>query len=96
VSDSNTATIRTTVNAVVIFAVAYVASKVSGSELDTSDPVIIVVGGGVFGILYRLSTVISEKVPYAGYVLFGVNRSPAYTEPPPALPALADDPPPAA
>lgn len=95
-SDSNTATIRTTVNAVVIFAVAYVASKVTGREFATNDPWIILIGGVIFGVLYRLSTVISEKVPYAGYVLFGVNRSPAYTDPPPALPALADEPPPAA
>lgn len=95
-SNHNTATIRTTVNAIVIFAVAWGASKITGRELDTSNPVIIVVGGVVFGILYRLSTVISEKIPYAGYVLFGVNRSPAYTDPPPAVPALADDPPPAA
>lgn len=91
-SDSNTATIRTTVNATAILAVAYVVSKVSGNSVDTSDPQTIAIGGAVFGIFYRASTIISEKVPYAGYVLFGVNRSPEYTTPPPAVPALANEP----
>lgn len=91
-SDSNTATIRTTVNMIVILAIAYVASKITGRQIDTSDPTIILIGGVVVGIFYRLSTVISEKVPYAGYVLFGVNRSPEYTTPPPAVPALANEP----
>lgn len=90
-SDSNTATIRTTVSALVIFFVAWVISKVTGKAVDTNDPSIILWGTVVFGVLYRLFLVISENVPYAGYILFGINRKPEYTTPPPAVPALADE-----
>jgi hypothetical protein len=92
-SDPNTATIRTTVNTAVILALAYFGSRIFDQEIDINNPSIILVGSVIVGIFYRLSTVISEKVPYAGYVLFGVNRSPGYTNPPPEAPVLAEPPP---
>lgn len=91
-SDSNTATIRTTVNTAVILAIAYIASRVSGQEIDINNPSIILIGSVAVGIFYRLSTIISENVPWVGHVLFGINRSPGYTTSPPAAPPLAEQP----
>jgi hypothetical protein len=96
VSDHNTATIRTFVNNIVAMVVVLVASHLLDREVSINEGWVLLVVPAVVTIVHRFSLVISEKVPWVGYVLFGVNRSPAYTEPPPALPALADDPPPAA
>lgn len=95
-SNHNTATIRTGVNTVVAMVVVLIASKVVGRDVSIDDPWVLLVVPIVVTVVHRLSVVISENVPWIGYVLFGVNRSPAYTDPPPAVPALADDPPPAA
>lgn len=91
-SDSNTATIRTTVNTAVILALAWLGSRVFDQEIDINNPSLILVGSIIVGIFYRLSTIVSENVPWAGYVLFGINRSPGYTSSPPAAPALAEEP----
>ena len=95
-SDHNTATIRTLVNTAVAMLVTLIASRLLDREVSLDEGWVLLVVPIVVGVVHRLSTVISENVPWVGYVLFGINRSPAYTEPPPALPALADDPPPAA
>ena len=92
-SDGNTAAIRTAWSAAVIFALAYVVSKLTGHEVDTSDPTIIIWAGAIMGVLHRLFSVLAENVPWIGYVLFGINRSPGYTNPPPAVPVVAAPPP---
>lgn len=90
-NDHNTATVRTTWSLALTSLLAYLAHVVFGVEIETSDPLIILIVPAVAGIVHRLSLVLSEKVPYFGYVLFGINRSPEYTTPPPAVPALADE-----
>lgn len=95
-SNHNTATIRTLVNTAVAMVVVLIASRVLGREVSINEGWVLLVVPVVVGVVHRLSMVVSEHVPWIGYVLFGVNRSPAYTDPPPAVPALADDPPPAA
>jgi hypothetical protein len=89
-NDTTTATVRTTWSLGVAVLLAWLAGRVLGVEVSTDDPWIILIAPAVYAVFYRLSVVISEHVPYVGYVLFGVNRSPSYTEPPPAVPALAD------
>jgi hypothetical protein len=90
-TDHNTATVRTTWFITFASALAWLIHVVFDIEVATNDPTFIVIIGAFYGILYRLSVVLSEKVPYFGYVLFGVNRSPEYSEPPPDVPALADE-----
>jgi len=92
-NDANTATIRTTWLAVLVFLIAWAVSKLTGNEVSTNDPQIILWGGAAFVFFQRAFTLISKHVPWAGYLLFGVNRLPGYTNPPPALPALAEPPP---
>lgn len=90
-NDPNTATVRTTWNVVVLMVLTWIVTSITDKEVATDDPRIIIAAGVIVGIFYRLSVVLSETVPYVGYVLFGVNRSPAYTTPPPDVPALADE-----
>jgi len=90
-TDHNTATVRTTWSIGVVSALVWLAHVIFDVELSTSDPLIILIAPVVVGFFHRLSVVLSENVPYFGYLLFGVNRSPEYTEPPPDVPALAGD-----
>lgn len=90
-TDTRTATVRTSWHTTLIAALAYLASRLFGWEISTDDPLLLLVVPVVVGIFYRASVALSEAVPWIGYVLFGVNRSPEYSEPPPEVPRLADE-----
>ncbi len=85
-SDKNTATVRSGWQVGVFAALASILYKLTGWEISLEDllpysPVIAVVGAA----FYRLSLVISEKLPWIGYVLFGNRKTPSgYTPPPDA------------
>ena len=92
-NDKNTATIRTTVNSAWVSAVAVLLTNLFGWEIDLNDPVVILVLPAVGVVVYRISVVLSEKIPWIGYILYGVNRSPGYAGPPPDVPVVAEPPP---
>lgn len=88
-NDTRTATVRTSWFATFTAVVAFVAARL-GLNIDTNDPLFLLAVPVVVGVLYRAALALSEAVPWIGYVFFGVNRSPEYTNPPPAFPAVAD------
>lgn len=88
-SDNNTATIRTTWNGIIVSVLIVLAAKYFNWTITVDDllpfmPAI----AAVIAVVYRLSLVISEKWPKAGYVLFGKARKLTYDAilPPPAPP----------
>lgn len=83
-SDKNTATVRSGWQVGVLSAVVALVYKLTGWEVTIDQllpyaPAIAVVAG----VFYRLSRVLSEKLPWIGYVLFGNKKTPTnYVEPP--------------
>lgn len=77
-TSANIAGIRTGWNAVVVAAVVWVVQRVAGVELDTSDPVIVVVVPAVVAVGYRLSRLVSDRWPAFGWVAFGIGKAPSY------------------
>ena len=83
-NDNNTATLRTTWNGALVTAFIIALANVIGWEIEVADlapflPVLI----GIIAIFYRLSLIISETWPKAGFVLFGKKAAPAYGPPKP-------------
>lgn len=89
-TDTRIATVRTSWFATFAALVAFAAARL-GFEIDTNDPLFMLAAPVVVGIGYRAALALSEAVPWVGYVFFGVNRSPGYTDPPPAFPAVAEE-----
>jgi len=78
-NDTTIATVRTGWNTTIFAAFAALVYKLFGWEVKVEDllpylPVILPVAAA----FYRLSRLISEKLPWIGYVLFGVNRPPSF------------------
>jgi len=89
-NDTNTATVRTTVNGTILTAVIIAVAAMFGWTIEVADlaPYLPVLAGAI-AIFYRLSLVVSKKWPNAGYVLFGKSTAPAYSPlPPPAAPEV--------
>jgi hypothetical protein len=83
-SDNNTATIRTTWNGIIVSVIIVLAAKYFNWTITVDDllpymPAI----GAVIAVVYRLSLVVSEKWPKAGWVLFGKKAAPTYAPPAP-------------
>ena len=88
-NDTNTATVRTTVNGTILTAVIIGAAALFGWTIDVADlaPYLPVLAGAI-AVFYRLSLYVSERWPKLAFVLFGKTTSPVYTPlPPPAPPA---------
>ena len=68
------------------------ASARFGWELDVESPTTIVVVGLTGSVVWRFSEMLS-KVPYVGYVLFGINKDPGYDQPTPPNPEQTAPPP---
>lgn len=81
--DKNVATVRTGWNIGVFSLVAAIIYKFTGWTVTVDDLIpyapVIAIAGGVF---YRLTRVISEKVKWLGYVLFGNTSTPSNYEKP--------------
>ncbi len=78
-SDRNTATIRTTVNTTVLTILSSLIFRLFKWEVSVDDlvlwsPII----APVAAIFYRASLVLSEKLPWLGYILFGKVKPPTY------------------
>lgn len=69
---------RTTVTSLWTGLVIYIASKL-GMDIDPANPTVIIIIGLTSAIVWRLSIVLS-KVKWLGWILFGVNAPPGYTE----------------
>jgi hypothetical protein len=79
-TNTKTATKRTTVNAAVIGAVAYFFQRFTGTELDMTDPLILVGLPLVIGIGYRASRYLAARFPVLAVVLFGDAATPDYSD----------------
>ena len=90
-TDGHTASVRTGWVVGVVAALAWLASYFFDQTIETDNPWIILIAPVVVGVLHRTFLVLSEAIPYFGYIVFGINRSPRYSEPPPAVPALAGE-----
>ena len=87
-NDTNTATVRTTVNGTILTAVIIAVAAIFGWSIEVSDlaPFLPIFAGAI-AIFYRGSLYVSERWPKFGYVLFGKTTSPAYAPlPPPPAP----------
>ena len=84
-NDTNIANVRTGFTAAWIGIVVWIAAKL-GWEIDVEDPTVILILGGTGAIVWRASELLA-RIPYVGYVLFGINKEPAYPQPTPPNPA---------
>jgi hypothetical protein len=81
-NDTNTATVRTTVNGTILTGVIIAVAAMFGWSIEVADlaPYLPVLAGAI-AVFYRLSLVASKKWPNLGYVLFGKVTTPAYSSP---------------
>lgn len=78
-SDTNIATIRTTVPATWAALLVWACNKGFGWELNVDELLpYLPVFTAVAAIFYRLGRLIEAKVPWLGYVLFGSAKTPSY------------------
>lgn len=84
-NDTTIAWTRTTFTALWTGFVIWLAAKL-GWTVDVEDPTVILVIGLTGGVVWRLSELLAN-VPYLGYILFGINKSPGYDQPTPPNPA---------
>jgi len=77
-TNTNIATKRTTVNAAVIGAVVYLAQRFTGTEIDPTDPLILLGVPVVVGIGYRASRWLTVRFPALAVILFGDAAAPKY------------------
>ena len=84
-NDINTATKRTTINGTILTAVIIAVANLFGWTIEMADlaPFLPLFAGAIL-VFYRLSLVVSEKWPQAGYVLVGSKQQPHYPSPPPS------------
>jgi cobalamin biosynthesis protein CobD/CbiB len=89
-NDSNTATVRTTVNGTILTVIIIAVAAIFGWTIEVADlaPYLPVLAGAI-AVFYRLSLVVSAKWPSLGYVLFGKAKAPTYSELPPPPPEFA-------
>lgn len=80
---------RTTFTALWTGVAVYVAA-VLGWEVDVNDPTVIIVIGLAGGVVWRISEILAN-IPYLGYILFGINKSPGYDQPTPPNPEQPAD-----
>ena len=85
-SDTNTASVRSGWQVGVFTAGAALLYKLTGWDIKIEDLLPFAPLVGFFaGVFYRFSRVISDKLPWVGYVLFGNRKVPAsYVAPEPA------------
>lgn len=88
-NDTNIAWTRTTFTALWLGVSVWAAAKF-GWQLDAEDPVSILIVGFTGGIVWRVSEALA-KIPYLGYIVFGINKAPAYADSPPDNPPVEMD-----
>lgn len=77
--------VRTTVNGTVLAALLALFAKITGKEIKVEDLLPYVpLFAPVLAVFYRLSLALSQKFPWLGVALYGINKPPEYT--PPAIP----------
>lgn len=82
-NDTNVAWTRTTVNAGWLGLLVWLNARY-GWGVDFESPWVILLVGFGAGIVWRLSELLS-RIPYVGYVLFGINKEPSYSPLPPPV-----------
>lgn len=85
-NDANIANIRTGFTAAWTGINIYIAAKL-GWEIDPTDPTVIPIIGAAGAVVWRASETLAQ-VPYLGYILFGVNKTPGYKDSPPVNPEV--------
>lgn len=88
-NDTQIAWTRTTVNSLWLGLLVWLNTRYDwGVDFESAWTILLV--GVSAGVVWRVSEILS-KVPYLGYVLFGVNKEPSYPQPtPPNPPQPAD------
>ncbi len=88
-NDTNTATVRTTVNGTILTGVIIAVANLFGWTIEVADmaPFLPVLGFAIL-VFYRLSLAAVDRWPILGFILFGKRTAPVYSPlPPPAAPA---------
>lgn len=91
-TDTSTATVRTTVNGTILTAVIIGIANLFGWTIELADltPFIPVLAGAIL-VFYRASLYVAERWPKLGYVLFGKTEAPVYSPlPPPPAPVAGE------
>ncbi len=70
---------RTTFTSLWLGVVLFVSAKL-GWEFDAESPLAIIGIGLTGGVVWRASELLA-RVPYLGYILFGVDKEPVYVAP---------------
>lgn len=75
----NTATVRTTVNMLVLTAIVSVVARYTGWEVKVEDllPYLPALAP-VAAVFYRLSRYLTGRFPVLGWILFGSGKEPEY------------------
>lgn len=82
-NDTNIAWTRTTVNALWLGLLVWLNARFDWG-FDLESPWAILIIGISAGVVWRASELLT-KIPYLGYVLFGINKEPSYSPLPPPL-----------
>ena len=90
-TNTNIAWTRSTFTALWAGAVLWVVGLL-GWEVDISNPTVIIAIGLIGSIVWRLSMELA-RIPWLGYVLFGINKAPGYDLPVLPNPETQADPP---
>lgn len=76
----NVGTIRTAFTALISLAAIWVASVLSGSTVDTDNPLTIAAGTVLWAAVYAVSRVIAGRWPRVAPFLFGITTPPRYDD----------------
>jgi hypothetical protein len=79
-SDAQTATIRTTVNAAVMAAVTWIFANVLSWDVHLDNPIVIAIIAVATTVVYSASIWVVNRWPIVGRLLFGIGKPPSYTE----------------
>ncbi len=83
-NNTNIAWTRTTFTAFWMGLVLWAAAK-AGWTIKTTDPWVILVIGLTGGVVWRVTELLAN-VKYLGYIFFGINKAPGYSQPTPPNP----------
>ena len=75
---ANTGAIRVTMNAAIVFAIVWLIEYLTGGDIDTDNPLVVLIAAFAVGFGYRFSRFLSAKYPSLGWVLFGIGTAPNY------------------
>lgn len=86
----NIASTRTAINTAWVLSLVGLICQWQDWKVDLTDPATIALVTGALAAFHRVTTVLAEHVPIIGLIVFGVNKSPGYAAPPPAVPIVAE------